>query len=27
MGIKDNRTVVAVIGDSGFQMNIQELAV
>ncbi|BCL52945.1 hypothetical protein JPFTNV_08300 [Francisella tularensis subsp. holarctica] len=27
MGIKDNRTVVAVIGDGGFQMNIQELAV
>ncbi|WP_150465206.1 biosynthetic-type acetolactate synthase large subunit [Francisella sp. SYW-2] len=27
MGVKDNRTVVAVIGDGGFQMNIQELAV
>ncbi|MDE4972138.1 thiamine pyrophosphate-dependent enzyme, partial [Francisella tularensis] len=27
MGIKYNRTVVAVIGDSGFLMNIQELAV
>ncbi|MDE4957239.1 thiamine pyrophosphate-dependent enzyme, partial [Francisella tularensis subsp. holarctica] len=27
MGIKDTRTVVAVIGDSGFQMNIQALAV
>ncbi|WP_318183175.1 thiamine pyrophosphate-dependent enzyme [Francisella tularensis] len=27
MDIKDNRTVVAVIGDRGFQMNIKELAV
>ncbi|MBK2357588.1 biosynthetic-type acetolactate synthase large subunit [Francisella hispaniensis] len=27
MGVKDSRTVVAVIGDGGFQMNIQELAV
>lgn len=26
-GVKDSRTVVAVIGDGGFQMNIQELAV
>ncbi|MED7820159.1 MULTISPECIES: biosynthetic-type acetolactate synthase large subunit [unclassified Francisella] len=27
MGVQDRRTVVAVIGDGGFQMNIQELAV
>ncbi|MED7789307.1 biosynthetic-type acetolactate synthase large subunit [Francisella sp. 19X1-34] len=27
MGVKDKRTVVAVIGDGSFQMNIQELAV
>jgi acetolactate synthase-1/2/3 large subunit len=27
MGVQDKKTVVAVIGDGGFQMNIQELAV
>ncbi|MFC4892957.1 biosynthetic-type acetolactate synthase large subunit [Pseudofrancisella aestuarii] len=27
MGVKDKKTVIVVVGDGGFQMNIQELAV